>query len=331
MAQEWFRWYPQLFENDTMHLSDTQELMYRRMIDWYMRARTSIPNNEVSLAKAARVSLDVWRENAEAILPFFHLKNKSLHQRRCDLELDYQDGKTAMRSEVGRKGAESRWRGLERFTPTSPQNDTENHNPDTNMNANNPKDLNGKGNAQAIAKAMANRCQTMLDVDVDREEKEKVAPLPKESHPKTQPRSCSLDPSWSPNQNSIDKAIDLGFTENQIIWHADKMRNWAIAGNKKFVNWNAAFDNWIKREKEKLNDKPPNGHNGATHESGSVAMVNALARGLAKRVQERDEANRRSTQGSLGLANGQDADPGTATAIDGILESLDFGVDGQLH
>lgn len=106
---DWFPWYPTLYEAKTLHLTVVQDCIYRRLIDWYMAKRQPLPDHDIAIANAARVSLTEWLDNADVLRAFFTTVNGLLHLRRCDAELERQDRRTTKLSEVGRKGAEKRW------------------------------------------------------------------------------------------------------------------------------------------------------------------------------------------------------------------------------
>lgn len=109
MSEEWFPWYPTLYEADTLHLTVAQDGIYRRLIDWYMQKRRPLPNNAQALAAICRIGLAEWEENAAVVLPFFRAKGAELHHKRCNEVLDQQDKRSGQRSEIAKKGAEARW------------------------------------------------------------------------------------------------------------------------------------------------------------------------------------------------------------------------------
>lgn len=119
MSEEWYPWYPALFAADTMHLSAAQDGIYRRLIDWYMTQRRSLPADDEALAGIARVSLDEWKLHSAAVRKFFRRDKKRLTHKRCDLELEKQDLRGRKRGEVARKGAAERWKRHKGLDATS--------------------------------------------------------------------------------------------------------------------------------------------------------------------------------------------------------------------
>src|SRR5262249_10235738 len=70
------------------------------------------------------------------------------------------------------------------------------------------------------------------------------------------PRTAISDV-WSPNVASVDKAERLGFVPREISVEDEKFRNHAKQNDRRCVDWDAAFDNWMINAAEFLNRKPP--------------------------------------------------------------------------
>jgi uncharacterized protein YdaU (DUF1376 family) len=116
---DWYPWYYEEYEADALHLTAVQDGIYRRLIDYYMRSRTPLPDNDLALAGAARVGLSEWTANAEIIRAFFRPINGVLHLKRCDQELDKQDNRAKLHSDRARKAAKARWRNNKDLHATS--------------------------------------------------------------------------------------------------------------------------------------------------------------------------------------------------------------------
>ena len=109
---EWFPWYPTLYRADTADLTLAEDGAYRRLIDEYMVTRRPLPDNDQALARITGVSLAEWLDLSSRLRHFFTANNRTLHHKRCDIELDRQDRHTRLRTEVGKKGAEARWSNI---------------------------------------------------------------------------------------------------------------------------------------------------------------------------------------------------------------------------
>jgi uncharacterized protein YdaU (DUF1376 family) len=104
----------------TSHLSDEEDLAYRRMIDLYYLNEQPF-NDPVAVARRVKADLSI----IEALLTeFFVYEDDAWHNKRADLEISkYQFVK-----ESGKKGAEKRWANREekpsQCHPNSPPNAT---------------------------------------------------------------------------------------------------------------------------------------------------------------------------------------------------------------
>lgn len=105
---DWYVRYPALYRLDTGHLSLAEHGAYNLLIDWYMENRRPPPDNDRALAKIVGVGLDEWQSVGENVRTFFKSRGGMLHHKRCDHELDEQDRRSKIRSELGKKGAEAR-------------------------------------------------------------------------------------------------------------------------------------------------------------------------------------------------------------------------------
>jgi len=107
---DWYPWYFLIYDEATMHLNPYQDGCYRRLIDHYMKTRSSLPDNDAALARIVGDSEANWVAMASPLVrPFFKSINGRLFLKRCEEILDYQDKSTKKLSESGKKGAEKRW------------------------------------------------------------------------------------------------------------------------------------------------------------------------------------------------------------------------------
>ena len=104
----------------TSHLSDQEDLAYRRMIDLYYLNEQPF-NDPVAIARRVKADLST----IEALLiEFFVYEDDAWHNKRADLEI----AKYQFVKESGKKGAEKRWANREekpsQCPPNSPPNAT---------------------------------------------------------------------------------------------------------------------------------------------------------------------------------------------------------------
>ena len=102
----------------TTHLTDEEDLAYRRMIDLYYLTEAPFPNDAAWIARRVRSNPEIV---ATLLKEFFELEADDLwHSSRADKEI----AKFHYLSESGKKGAEKRWGNREekptQSTPNSP-------------------------------------------------------------------------------------------------------------------------------------------------------------------------------------------------------------------
>jgi len=121
----WYPFYPILYDRDTTHLSLKQDAVYRRLIDYYMKSRRPLPNNNASLCRIAAMSLIsngemrsayesyanamLLCELAEVVELFTPTEDGFLRSKMCDSILDEQEKREKRRKAAGTKAAITRW------------------------------------------------------------------------------------------------------------------------------------------------------------------------------------------------------------------------------
>jgi uncharacterized protein YdaU (DUF1376 family) len=107
---DWFPWYPVHYRRATRHLTDMQDLIYRRLIDEYMETREPLPDNDIALASITRVCIDEWKMARAILLPFFRQSDGKLHHKKCSEILEEQQAVSRKKSQAGSAGAAKRWK-----------------------------------------------------------------------------------------------------------------------------------------------------------------------------------------------------------------------------
>lgn len=95
---------------DTMHLTAEQHGAYLLLLFTYWKRRKPLPNDDVFLANAARLSSDAWSIQRAVLEEFFDTSsgNAWVH-RRVEQELEQAGEKKQKAVEKAKKAAESRW------------------------------------------------------------------------------------------------------------------------------------------------------------------------------------------------------------------------------
>jgi uncharacterized protein YdaU (DUF1376 family) len=118
-------WYPfniADYKSSTAHLSNDEDLAFRRLLDMYYDTELPIPLDSAWLARRIRVSIQA----VESVLSdMFERREDGFHHKRCDAEIvKYQAF-----AESGKRGAAIRWaKGGDRGAIGSLSNPNANHN-----------------------------------------------------------------------------------------------------------------------------------------------------------------------------------------------------------
>lgn len=105
---DWYPWYPALYRADTLELTLEQDGAYRRLLDHYMETRLPLPDNNTALARIIGISINEFQAIAPQVKCKFKTKGDHLHNKRCDIELNRQDGLSKKRSNVAKAAHKKR-------------------------------------------------------------------------------------------------------------------------------------------------------------------------------------------------------------------------------
>lgn len=100
--------YPSDFVGDTLQLSPEQIGVYLLMLMAMWNADGELPNDDVKLARVARLSLKKWRSVAPDIMPFFTVDGDKVTHRRLTKELQKSERQSQSRSAAGVKGFQAK-------------------------------------------------------------------------------------------------------------------------------------------------------------------------------------------------------------------------------
>lgn len=96
------------FIGDTLHLSTEQVGAYLLLLMAMWNAGGSLPNDDVKLARVARLSLKKWRAVAGDLLPFFEVENDRIAHGRLTKELQKSESKSQSRAAAGAEGGRAK-------------------------------------------------------------------------------------------------------------------------------------------------------------------------------------------------------------------------------
>jgi uncharacterized protein YdaU (DUF1376 family) len=111
----WYKFHYGDYVTHTTHLSDAEDLAYRRLLDLYYMSEKQIPLNTESVARKIRLDLDI----TESVLgEFFEKTETGYFNHRCDAEVAKYQAQVANNQRLGKLGG--RPKKTEPVTETNP-------------------------------------------------------------------------------------------------------------------------------------------------------------------------------------------------------------------
>lgn len=196
---------------------------YNLLIDYYYMTGEPIPDNDETIATILGCDLSAWLAVADRVRAKFERKGGLLRQNRCDEELSKQARIAEKSRENGKRGGR-------------------------------PKRKTNKENNPAVTQAKpkgypAGHPQTDRQTDKDSSLRSESAAA--------KPKPTNLPVDWLASEANVAYAKERGFDSQHIAdIAADFLTYWTLGGGrtKKHLNWDRAWESWVRRE------KPRNGH-----------------------------------------------------------------------
>jgi uncharacterized protein YdaU (DUF1376 family) len=228
------------YMKDTAHLTNEEDLCYRRLLDMYYDQEGPITSDTKWVARRIRIGQTI----VDSVLSdFFVFENSSWHNKRADEVISaYKQF-----AEAGKKGAQKRWGGNEGATKTPlaidsppiapllpPQSQIIATLPDANSN-HKPETINQEPetkNQESKESLPPAACQQKLS-------------LPPEPLPAT--RACQMPESFTPNESSLMLAKTLGVS---VEVELPKFKDFNRMHGRLGKDWQAGFKNWLRKAAE---------------------------------------------------------------------------------
>ena len=97
----WYKFYLADYITDTHHLSDAEDLAYRRLIDMYYMSEKPIPLETDSVSRKVRLDSDI----VESVLKeFFEYTPEGYRHSRCDKEIAKYQHQVSMNRKLAERG-----------------------------------------------------------------------------------------------------------------------------------------------------------------------------------------------------------------------------------
>ena len=112
----WYKFHLGDYITHTTHLSDAEDLAYRRLLDLYYMSETLIPLNAELVARKIRIDLDI----TESVLgEFFEKTENGYFNHRCHVEISKYQAQVANNQRLGKLGG--RPKKTESITESKPK------------------------------------------------------------------------------------------------------------------------------------------------------------------------------------------------------------------
>jgi uncharacterized protein YdaU (DUF1376 family) len=103
----WYKFHIGDYLTHTVHLSDAEDLAYRRLLDLYYMSEKMIPLDTDAVARKIRLDLDI----TESVLgEFFEKTETGYFNSRCDAEVAKYQSQVAVNRALGKKGGRPKTR-----------------------------------------------------------------------------------------------------------------------------------------------------------------------------------------------------------------------------
>lgn len=227
----------------TAHLTNEEDLAYRRLIEMYYDQEAPIPLETNWLARRLRIGSDVLER---VLNDFFFLTENGWRHHRCDEEIDNYHKKQKTAQENGKKGGRKKADNSLRIKNNSKAKTKSlaDRNPlGSELEPNpNPESSNCLPNQSPLSNNQDNSLNP-------------PTPLAGGSERKGKSRPWSDD--FTPNETTIEYVKQHN---RELEYELCRFRDYCLAHGKKYIDWQGAFRNWITSPF----NKPPNGsnHNG---------------------------------------------------------------------
>jgi uncharacterized protein YdaU (DUF1376 family) len=97
----WYKFHLGDYITHTTHLSDAEDLAYRRLLDLYYMSEAPIPLDTSVVARKIRLDLDI----TESVLSeFFEITEEGYQNTRCDAEIAKYQHQVATNRSLGKRG-----------------------------------------------------------------------------------------------------------------------------------------------------------------------------------------------------------------------------------
>ena len=97
----WYKFHIGDYITHTKHISDAEDLAYRRLLDLYYMSEKPIPLDVKMVARKIGMEIE---ETESVLVEFFELQDDGYHNNRADVEIAKYQSQVATNREIGKRG-----------------------------------------------------------------------------------------------------------------------------------------------------------------------------------------------------------------------------------
>ena len=97
----YYPFHPGDYLRDTAHLTNEEDLAYRRLLDFYHQSELPIPSETQTVSRRLRLGFETVNQ---VLLEFFELREDGWHQARCDAAIAEYQRRCGVNRKVGKLG-----------------------------------------------------------------------------------------------------------------------------------------------------------------------------------------------------------------------------------
>jgi uncharacterized protein YdaU (DUF1376 family) len=210
---------------DTTHLTTEAHGAYMLILMVMWKERGRIPNDDLILARIARMTPTKWQKMKPSLMVFFRVDGETISHKRLEKEFQKAKNLGEIRSEIGKRGADAK----------------------------RLKSLNTeKAIGSALLKQKPSKQQPSQTPDSIKERNTEPLVLSKEK------RGTRLPPDFVPDVTGWNLAQELGYNTQMAQGEFDNFLDYwrSVPGAKGLkLDWQATFRTWIRRASKDLRGK----------------------------------------------------------------------------
>jgi uncharacterized protein YdaU (DUF1376 family) len=225
---------------DTQHLTTLEHGAYLLILIAMWRAGGSLPNDEVRLARTAKLTLDKWRKCAPTIMEFMTSNGDAIIQKRLKLELEIASGKRKKAADAGRAGG--RAKSLKRLIAS---------NSDASFSLDKKPSDSSVEVAQEPYLEVSGTLPNQLPVtnnqllEPNSPDCEVAVAVPATSKAKRAKPRSAMDPEMQPEHEDRAKATEAGMKPPTFRHEWRQFRDHHLKEAKASADWRASWRTWV--------------------------------------------------------------------------------------